>query len=368
MFRVLHVMRSLKAGGIGTFIMNVYREIDRSKIQFDFAITHEGMGEYGQEIVDLGGRIFFISKQGNEHIVDGFIQVANLYELCRKEHFDAIHCHYYFANAELLLVAKLAGIKKRVSHCHNTRTQKIGVARKIFEYFSRRLLLNVGTDFLGCSLAAANFLYGRKTLENSKAKVLYNGINYDKWGFIEEDILKLKKKYSVVGNRVCIFIGRFEEQKNPFFAIRVFHEIYKSDPSAIFIMVGYGSMLDDIQKLIIELQLSDSARIYPADSNIVELQAIADIMIAPSLWEGLSIAFIEAQKMGTQVFTSDKVPSEVNMGYCKFLPLELALWKSSINTYIVSIGNEPKLEYDQQKWELFDVKHTAKELLKVYME
>lgn len=367
MFRVLHVMRSLNAGGIGTFIMNIYREIDRSKIQFDFAITNAGLGEYGQEILDLGGHVFFISEHGNNSINDGCIQLLNLYKLCKRHKFDAIHCHYYFANAEFLLVAKIAGIKKRVSHCHNTRTKEIGVTRKIFEWFSRKLLLSIGTDFLGCSRAAAVFLYGEKAVNSGRAKVLYNGINYKKWNIENFDIQRLKKEYGIENSTVLVFVGRFEEQKNPIFALEVFSRIHKLLPNTVLLVVGYGSMEKVIKKKILEMHIEDSVKLFPANVNVTEIQAISDTMLAPSLWEGFGIAFIEAQKMRTFVFASLEVPIEVNMGYCTFLPLDIAVWEKEIIDYVDNKQIGSKLEYDKTKLELFNVKHTTKELMNIYM-
>ena len=366
MFRVLHVMRSLNAGGIGTFIMNIYREIDHNKIQFDFAITNAGLGEYGQEILDLGGHIYFISEKGNENISDGIVQLRNLYKLCNGHKFDAIHCHYYFANAEFLLVAKIAGIKKRVSHCHNTRTKEIGATRKIFEWFSRKLLFSIGTDFLGCSRAAAVFLYGEKAVNSGRAKVLYNGINYKTWNIDNFDIQRLKKKYGIEKSTVFVFVGRFEEQKNPIFALEVFSRIHKRLPNTMLLVVGYGSMGKVIKEKILEMHIEDSVRLLPANSNVVEIQAISNIMLAPSLWEGFGIAFIEAQKMKTFVFASLEVPVEVNMGYSVFLPLDIDVWEKEIIDYVNNKHIGSKLEYDKAKLELFNVKHTTKELVLAY--
>ena len=194
MIRVLHLMRSLNAGGIGTFIMNVYRKIDRSKIQFDFAITNSGMGQYGEEIEKLGGKIYFISQNGNRNILDGLRQIVKFYRECKINKYTIVHCHYYFANAAFLAAAKYAGVQKRVSHCHNTRTEKVSAIKEITELIARKLLFHYGTDFLGCSKEAAEFLYGKKAVAYGKAKVLYNGIDYELWNDSLYDKEKIKKK------------------------------------------------------------------------------------------------------------------------------------------------------------------------------
>lgn len=361
--KVLHLMRSLKAGGIGTFILNNYRIMDGRKIQFDFAITHGGMGEYGKEIEERGGHIYFISTDGNRSLFDGIKQVYRFYKLCKKNNYNVVHCHYYFANAFFLLAAKLAGIKVRVSHCHNTRTKSVGITRRIFEFFSRKLLLKVGTVFLGCADESTKFLYGEDAFNKGIAKTLYNGIDYEYWDLKKLDVDEVKAKYSVKSEKVLLFVGRMEEQKNPIYALQITNEIHKRIPDILLFMVGDGSLLESARKYANDNRMNEYIKFLPANSDIRELQSISDIMIAPSLWEGLGIAYIEAQKMKTMVFSSDQVPYEVDMGYCKHYPLgEPNTWINGICDYLSEKSRDITLENPLR----FDIKETSNKLLSYY--
>ena len=363
MIRVLHLMRSLKAGGIGTFILNNYRAMDRSQIQFDFAITLGGMGEYGKEIEERGGHIYFISTDGNRSLFDGIKQVYRFYKLCKKNNYNVVHCHYYFANAFFLLAAKLAGIKVRVSHCHNTRTKSVGITRRIFEFFSRKLLLKVGTVFLGCADESTKFLYGEDAFNKGIAKTLYNGIDYEYWDLKKLDVDEVKAKYSVKSEKVLLFVGRMEDQKNPIYALQVVDKLHKSLPNMLFFMVGEGSLLDRARKFVYDNDMVEYVRFLPAQSDIRELQAISDVMIAPSIWEGLSIAYIEAQKMKTMVFSSDQVPFEVDMGYCVHNSLKNQdIWCKGIIDYL----SEERKDVPLENPERFDIKETSRKLLSIY--
>lgn len=365
MIRVLHVMRSLNAGGIGAFVMNVYRKADRKKIQFDFALTHGGKGIYGDEIESLGGEIYFLTIEGNRGIKDGIKQFVNLYRLCRKNKYDIVHCHYYFANAWFLMSAKLAKIPVRVSHCHNAgEIRNISSARKIFEAISRKLIFTQATVCLGCSEAAAEFLYGRKALESGKAKVLYNGIDYERFSMDNYDKEEIRRELDVRGDVVFVFVGRYERQKNPLFALRVFHEIHKSKSCIRLYMIGYGSLETEIRNYISRNHLQDVVIMLPQDTNVAKIQAISDVMIAPSVWEGLSIAYIEAQKMETIVVASRQIPPEVDMGYCEFL--ELGQEKKWANSIIRLLESSPKRELDKAKYEKFNAKSTVDELMQHY--
>lgn len=366
MIRVLHIMRSLNAGGIGAFVMNVYRKINRNNIQFDFALTNSGMGVFGEEIELLGGKIYFLTTEGNRGLKDGVEQVRNLYHLCRNNNYDIVHCHYYFANAWFLMAAKCAGVPVRVSHCHNAgEVRRVGLSRIIFETVSRKLLFSQGTVFLGCSEAAVVFLYGRNALITGKARILYNGIDYEKFEINKYDIYGLKRHYQVENKHVCVFVGRFEMQKNPIFALEVFREVHRSIRNSVFLMIGYGSLEGEIIKFVRANNLAECVRLLPPDSNVAELQAISEVMIAPSIWEGLSIAYIEAQKMSTVVVASKQISQEVDMGYCEFVSLgEKEDWVNTVMN--IKHDNSSNRKYDQEKYNRFDINTTVRNLMGYY--
>lgn len=365
MIKVLHLMRSLNAGGIGTFVLNNYRVIDKDRYLFDFAITHEGMGEYGDEIERLGGHIYFISTKGNRNIFDGIFQLIKFYQLCRDNGYDVVHCHYYFANAFFILAAKLAGVKVRISHCHNTRTvERVGFVRRLFELISRYLLLSMGTDFLGCADAATVFLYGKRMFERGISKTIYNGIDYDYWDINKVDVNSIRKNNNIKNEKVLLFVGRLEEQKNPLFALQVINLLHDNYENIKSFFIGEGSFRQKMEDFIKEKDMSSYVELLPADSNIRDYQAIADVMIAPSLWEGLSIAFIEAQKMHTMVFTSDMISYEVDMGLCKHYPLDSPdNWARVIADYM---ENNEIQSYSLIAPQRFDVKNTKNQLELIY--
>lgn len=356
-------MRSLDAGGIGTFIMNVYRSIDRSQIQFDFAITNRGMGVFGPEIEKMGGRIFFISENGTKNVKDCLLQMYHLYKVCKENRYDVVHSQCYFSNAYFLLCAKLAGVRKLVSHSHNNFTQPPSFLKKCFETVSRPLLLRVATDCLGCSDAATRYLYGEKAFRSGKAHTLYNGIDYELWSLQNYDVPALRQTYGLTNEKVALFIGRMEKQKNPIYALRVMKEVHKQVPSVKLFFVGMGSYDGEVDRYISENDMAGYVKRMPQDANVRELQAMADVMIAPSLWEGLSIAFIEAQVMGTPIVTSDMVSDEIDMGLCFFLSLDNQKeWTRCVVERLNAIVplNIVK-HYDD-----FNVKNTVWRLLQVY--
>lgn len=356
-------MRSLEAGGIGTFIMNVYRSIDRSQIQFDFAITNGGMGIFGHEIEEMGGHIFFISEKGNRTKLDGLYQMYNLFKICKKTKYDVVHCHYYYGNAYFLMMAKIAGVKKLVSHCHTAKTQPASILTRIFDRISRPILLRIGTDFLGCANAATVYLYGENAFRTGKAKTLYNGIDYDLWNVDNFDIPALRRTYGLKDEKVVIFVGRMEKPKNPLYALQVMKDVHAQYPCVKMFFVGKGTYDASIDSYLAEHHMDEYVLRMPSDANIRELQAISDVMIAPSLREGLSIAFIEAQKMNTFIITSDLVSDEIDMGLCSFLSLDN---QKEWTRCVIDRLNETAPLHITKHFDDFNVKNTVKGLMHVY--
>lgn len=295
----------------------------------------------------------------------GAKQVINLYKLCKQNKYDVVHTHYYFANSLFLGAAKLAGIKKRVSHCHNTRTiTNIPLRRKVFELVARKLLLAIGTDFLGCSNAATKFLYGEEAFRTGQALTLYNGIDFNYWDINTTEHHKIRNKYNIGQGPVVLFVGRLEMQKNPLYALDVINEIRKRLNNLNGLIVGDGSIKKDILDFIATNSMGDFVQVLPSNSNIKELQSISNVMIAPSLWEGLPIAFIEAQKMETMVFTSNNVPDEVGVGLCKFLDLkEKEVWVEAITSYLNNKETKVDIRANLEK---FNVLETTNNLIAIY--
>ena len=156
--RVLHVVPNMNVGGLETFIMNVYRNIDRDKIQFDFLEHYIEPSVYDEEIEKLGGKIYRFSLRNDNNIFKYIIDLNKFF----KEHkeYKIVHCHMSSINAILFVVAKFHGIKIRIAHSHNTTTEKTvkGFIKKICASFVKY----TSTVNFACSSEAGDYLFGIK--------------------------------------------------------------------------------------------------------------------------------------------------------------------------------------------------------------
>lgn len=356
--RVLHFQGRMGKGGAETFMMNAYRNIDRTKIQFDFLIydDFEDVKPYNKEIHELGGKIYS-APNPNKNIL-AYIQAVK--KLLKDKHFDIVHNEIFFGGGLNLLLAKQAGISKRVAHSHATTDGKgnniaMNAIRKIFQ----RMLLKNATDYLACSYEAGIGLYG----EDQSFIFVPNGIDLNLYRSVstDKDIIKEKigipKDAFVVGN-----IGRFEDQKNHAFLLDIFEQIVQQNPQSVLILIGEGSLEEEIKKIALSKKIQKNVLFLGVRDDIPELLKIMDVFLMPSLYEGLPISAVEAQAANVKVVLSTNVSSETKLSNnVQFISLEESSEKWAMETLKQPYRNSPLPQIED-----YDMRKTARELEMIY--
>ena len=356
--RVLNLFGVLDRGGAETLVMNIYRNIDRKKIQFDFIVHGEQKGAFEDEVEQMGGIVYHMPKIG----VKSYLQYVKALRKFFKEHteYRIIHSHLSELGYVAFREAKRAGIPIRICHAHNA---PIGFNYKTpIRYIFKKLILPISTERLACGVAAGKWQYGKK-----KFSVINNGIDVEKFAFNPAIRKELREKYMLEDKIVIGHIGRFEPQKNHEFLITFFSELVKSHPNAVLMLIGDGSRRSVIEKKVEELQLSDKVMLMGVQSNPEEFLQMFDIFAFPSLFEGFGIALIEAQCTGVQCIASTGVTSESNItGLVEYVSLE------DINAWINAAENKlAKQERKSYSFEIkekgFDIKSQASEVQDIYI-
>lgn len=300
MIRVLHIVSKMDIGGIENYLMNLYRNIDRDKIQFDFVVTSDGIGYYDKEINDLGGKIYNITKK-KDSVQKNFIQ---LFKLVKKNKYEIVHRHGSNGHMSLdLLAAKLAGAKTRIAHSHSNRPTGNFIAHKVF----KNLTNFVSTHRFAASESAGEHLFG-----NRKFKVIENGINIKKFEYNDENRKKIRKSYNIEDDCLVIGnVGRLDKVKNHEFLVEVFYELNKINKNSLLMIIGEGNSEEDIRTKIDQLNLQSKVLLLGKKDNISDYMQVFDVFVLPSINEGLGIVLLEAQASGLLSFTSkDVVPKE----------------------------------------------------------
>lgn len=362
MIRVLHVLGGLNRGGAETMVMNLYRAIDRTRIQFDFIVHNEKKQAYTDEILSLGGKIFHFPAFNGLN----YFKMKKLWKRFFKEHSDykILHSHVRSYASLYLPIAKKAGLKT-VIHSHSTSNGKglDSVVKRIMQ-----LPLRWQADyFFGCSKEAGAWLFGDNIVNSPKYRILQNAIDTEEYCFNPEIRKEYRKKLGLGNKKTFIHVGRFHPAKNHPFLLNVFAQIHKLDPNTILLIAGDGELRSEIEKQIASLNLQKDVVLLGSRSDVPNLLQSADVFVFPSIWEGLPVTVVEAQAAGLPCFVSANVTKEVNITeLVKYLPIDSGIdcWVNSIN----QISIEKKDVIDQIKNAGFDIRYTADELANFYQE
>ena len=230
--RVLQVVPNMQAGGLETLIMNLYRNIDRSKIQFDFLVHYKGKYFYDDEIKKLGGRIYHLSVRDDNNFLKYLNDLDHFFKTHRE--YKVVHGHMMSTAIFYMYYAKKYGVKIRIIHSHNSDT--VPRLKGMVKYRLARLAPMVANNYFACGKTAGKYLYG----DNRKFTILNNGIDLQKFKYNSQIRHEYRDNLGLNGKYVIGHIGRFNIQKNHKFLIKVFYDFQKEVPNSVLLLIGDG--------------------------------------------------------------------------------------------------------------------------------
>ena len=357
--RILHIVQKMEAGGTQAFLMNLYRKIDRDKIQFDFLVEYEEKEFYDDEIASLGGKIYYTNFRKTLNVIKFKKTLSNIL----KEHpeYKIVHIHATAIGKICTDVAKKCGVKTIIAHTHNNS------AVKDWKYYPKILLRKLytkgPTDFFACSEDA-----GRYTFKNKKFTVVYNAIDIDKFLFKQEIREEFRKELNIEDKFVIGNIGRLHEQKNQSFLIDVFYEIQKRKDNAILLIVGKGPLENELKEKVSNLGIDNKVYFLGNRKDIERIYQGMDVFVLPSLFEGLGIVAIEAQVSGLPVIASTGVAKEANItNNIRNIDLSepIDVWVEAICK--TKVNNRKSIE-DIVRKSKFNIKNNVKFLQEFYLK
>ncbi|WP_151984757.1 glycosyltransferase [Acinetobacter radioresistens] len=362
MIRVLHIVGKMDRAGAETMLMNLYRNIDRTQVQFDFITFTQQKGDYDDEILALGGKIYPIIANNS---IDRMFKLTNFL----KQHleYQIVHAHMLLNNAFHMLAAKRAGIQHRISHSHSTSNSKSGLVAKLYEKFSIYLNKKLSTKKIACGEEAAEYLFKSNKnvwiLKNAIDLQLYNDIsstNKNSWKVIKSDLQGLK----------IIQVGRLNKVKNHAFSLEIAKRLKEQDVNFTFFIVGQGPFQEIIKKNIQDCGLEENVFLLGIRNDVPHLMAGADVMLMPSLHEGFPVVLVESQAVGLLSLISDRIAPEVDLdlSLVNFLSLD------NVDTWVKALKNQKDKSVSQSEIYIclqssgFDVKKNAADLLNFYKD
>lgn len=337
--RVLHVTGRMDRAGAETMIMELYRNIDRQRLQFDFVFFTNDKCDYDDEIARLGGRIFRLPAAGTGRVIRRFFALIAL--LRRHPEIQIVHCHNLLASAQFVLAAAIAGVKIRIAHAHSAIDPSTeGRMQRVYRFLSVFALHHLVTAPLSCGAAASRYLFPCRR----DVRLLPNGIDLDRFIGPLGDEADRRAATDPRDGRKCLEllqIGRLEPVKNHAFTLQVAQALRQRGVPFRLRLIGRGSVEDELRAGIEALGLRDHVFMLGLRTDIPELMRDADVMLMPSHYEGVPLTMVEAQAAGLACLASDRISRETDVGFglVRFLPLkEPAIWAKNL----VALARQPR--------------------------
>lgn len=364
MIRILHVLGGLGRGGAESMVMNLYRAIDRTQVQFDFIIHTEEHQAYYDEIIALGGRIYSFPAFNGKN----FFAMRKLWKNFFKDHpeYKILHSHVRSYASLYLPIAKKAGLKT-IIHSHSTSNGKgIASAVKLIMQYPLRWQAD---HFFGCSKEAGEWLFGKKVVESEKYHILQNAIDTEQYRFNPEIRREYREQLGLGEKKTFIHVGRFHPAKNHTFLLNLFAEIHKQDSNTVLLLAGDGELRSAIESQIAELNLQNDVLLLGSRSDVPKLLMAADCFLFPSVWEGFGMVAVEAQAAGLPVICNTTIPLTVSVSKkCLFVSTDdLNAWKRSAIDLINSSSRNDAHTMSEIVEKGFDIKTSSRLLTEFYL-
>ena len=299
--RILHVVTYMGRGGLETMIMNYYRHMDRSKVQFDFLVHRDFHADYDDEIESLGGIIYRLPQlipwsSSYNKALDHFFKTHPEYKI--------VHVHQDCLSGVILRAAQKRGIPVRVAHSHSSSQDKN--LKYLIKLFYMRQIPRYATQLFACGKEAGDWMF-----LGAPYRIINNAVDTAKYTYSPQMRKQMRTQLGIKQDAFVIgHVGRFDAVKNHSFLVDVFVQLREQHDTAVLLLVGEGNLRDDIEKKVSALGIADSVIFTGIRKDVHHLMQAMDVFIFPSVYEGLGIVAIEAQAAGLPCLVSDGVPKE----------------------------------------------------------
>lgn len=360
--RVAHVIGKWLGGGVESMVMNYYRHIDRSRVQFDFICDHDSTNIPYEEIEALGGKVILIPPYQKVFKYQKVLQ-----KILKEGQYRIIHSHINTLSVFPLRAAKKVNIPVRIAHSHST-TNKVEWKKNLMKQVLRPFSKIYATHYFCCSELAGRWLFGDKVYDEGKVVLINNAIDLFKYQYnpnmrkLKRDELGIDENTLVIGH-----IGRFVKQKNHDYVIDIFNQLHKENSNSILLLAGQGPLKKEIEEKVKLFDLTESVKFLGQRNDTNELYQAMDIFLLPSFYEGLPVVGVEAQAAGLLCLFSNKMTRETKvLSSTIFLPIEVpsVFWKSQLLKCLEKYIRVDKSSEMRKKG--FDIQIESKRIMDFY--
>lgn len=366
--RVLQVGMTRNLGGIETYLIEQFRHLDKSTIDYDFVnITGEYSICYEDEILASGSKIFKVVSRHKNPLLH-YWQWFNIL-LQNKGVYDVIvlntnSLEYVFP----LVLGKVFGIPVRVIHSHNSGFEnKQGLARRLLVGMNKKLLAWSANLRFACSQFAGKWMF-----QDNPYHVIYNAIDIHKYDGNSIDREETRNALGLHTELTLLHVGRFSYQKNHSFLLDIFKEVHAIQPNSVLLLVGdtteESEFLTEVKRKIKDYGLENSVRLLGRRDDVNKIMQAADVLVMPSFFEGLTVVGIEAQASDLPLLLSDTVTKELGLlPSTQFISLEAGptVWAEAV---LNSKQHNRQSRYEELKAAGYDIENETERVEKLLLD
>ena len=362
MIRIAIIAGVLHSGGKRNLIMEFYRHIDRTKVQYDFICDSDSNGIPTEEIESLGGRVYLVPpyKQIVPHL-------RETYKILKENKYSVMHAFDNTLNLFPMFLGWLAGVKVRISESisKGDKSEKKTLVKLALRPFSHWF----ATDYMANSIDCGKWQFGEKTYQKGRINIFKTVINADENAFDQELRSVTRSKFGWDGKMVYGFIGRYVEQKNPLFLIDIFNEISKRQDNAVLVMIGFGELEGEMMVRVQNYGLQNRVDNLGRRDDIRQFYNAFDAFLLPSLYEGMPVVGVEAQCCGLSIFFSKNITEETtacDLAHYIGIDKSASQWAETIVPIVKKEKDDRKSRVDEVKHAGFDSESEAHRLQEFY--
>ena len=360
--KVLQIIGDVVGGGVETVIMNYYRNIDKTKIQFDFVVHKGALPQYITQVKNYGGKVYEITSYKSNILKYTY----EIYKIIKENNYEIVHSNMNSLSGFPLFAAYLAGAKVRILHNHTTDSKEEKL-RSLIKRVLRPFAKLFANQYWACSKLAAEWMYGKNAVINSKITIINNAINLEKFKFNKEKREKLRKELGLENCFVIGHVGRFMKQKNHEFLIDIFNEVLEKKENAKLLLIGDGKLRTQMETKVKNLGIEKAVIFLGVRNDVADLYNAMDVFVLPSLYEGLPVVGVEVQANSLPFICSDKVTNEILLTDNIRL-LSLQQYKTEWCNAILNAERKKIANKKDSLLKNFDIKSQSRKLEKLYLK
>ena len=317
--RVAQVLNRMDSGGIEAVVMNYYRHMDRSKVQFDFYLAEDSAFPQREELERMNAGIYPIPAYTKP-----LAYHKALYRAFKKQHYKIVHVHLSTMSLFPLFAAWRAGVPVRICHNHSTAHWGEG-KRTVLKYLLRPFGRVFATHYFACGERAGRWMYGNRCFDSGAVTVMPNAIDTARFAYCADARRRLRTELGIPADAFVVgHVGRFVYQKNHDFLLHIFQALTEKIPGAVLLLIGDGELEQSVRQRAEELGLANQVVFTGVRQDVNELYSAMDVFCLPSFYEGMPVVAWEAQANGVPCVLSDGITREsVINGNVRMLSLTL---------------------------------------------